>query len=83
MELGAISLEGRWGAEVAIKFAIISLYESVPIVDFDAFISVSKSVRVMLNIEDIVKLVSVRTRQYAGEYVARGGTASLLVKYIF
>ena len=51
--------------------------------DFDAFISVSKSVRVMLNIEDIVKLVSVRTRKYAGEYVARGGTASLLVKYIF
>ena len=33
--------------------------------------------------EDIVKLVSVRTRQYAGEYVARGGAASLLVKYIF
>lgn len=83
LELGANSLEGRWCAEVAIKFPIISLYESVPIVDFDAFISVSKSVRVMLNIEDIVKLVSVRTRQYAGEYVARGGAASLLVKYIF
>lgn len=72
-----------WGTELSADFPFVYAIEYVPIVDFEAFVTISKSIRIMLNANDIIKLVSGTTRLYAGNYVERGGSATLSVKYIF
>ena len=83
LEFGVNDENGIWGAEINVLLALLSSRENLPILGIDGYFSISKSVKVMLNLNDVLKLVSLKTRKYEGIYEQRGGTASLLVKYIF
>ena len=83
LEFGVNDENGIWGAEINVLLALRSSRENLPILGIDGYFSISKSVKVMLNLNDVLKLVSLKTRKYEGIYEQRGGTASLLVKYIF
>lgn len=72
-----------WGTSLSAGIPIVAALEYVPTIDFEAFVTISKSVRIMLNANDMVKLFTVQTRLYAGDYVGRSGSATLSIKYIF
>lgn len=72
-----------WGTSLSAGIPIVAALEYVPTIDFEAFVTISKSVRIMLNANDMVKLFTGQTRLYAGNYVERSGSATLSIKYIF
>ena len=72
----------KWGADVNVTLPINDEMET-PIVNAEGFIRVTQSVRAVLNISDLIKLYKGETRTYAGIYEGRGGSASLLLKFVF
>lgn len=70
------------GADASAEF-FIGDYDNLPLVSAGGFIKVNQSFRVLLSLDDILKLMFADTRDYAGCYVQRGGTASLLLKFNF
>lgn len=72
----------KWGADVNVTLPINDEMET-PIVNAEGFIRVTQSVRGVLNISDLIKLYKGETRTYAGIYEGRGGSASLLLKFVF
>lgn len=54
-----------------------------PILNAEGFVRITQSVRAVLNISDFIKLYKGETRHYAGKYEGRGGSASLLLKFVF
>ena len=55
----------------------------VPIFNLEGYIKLTQAVSVGAEVTDIIKLVSGTTRTYAGEYITRSGTASVIVKFFF
>jgi hypothetical protein len=55
----------------------------IPIIDMSAFFRLTQAVRLAVSVEDIVKLISGDSRTYAGDYIDRSGSASILVKFFF
>ena len=49
----------------------------------EAFVKVTPSLSAAVSVNDIIKLYKGETRVYAGKYVERGGTAALLLKFVF
>ena len=39
--------------------------------------------RKIVSVEDIVKLIKAEPRIYAGKFISRGGTATLMLKFFF
>lgn len=72
-----------WGTSLSAGIPIVATYEYIPTIDFEAFVTISKSVRIMLNANDMIKLFTGQTRLYAGNYIGRSGSATLSIKYIF
>ena len=71
-----------WGADVNCMLPINEEMET-PIVNAEGFVRITQSVRAVLNISDLIKLYKGETRHYAGKYEGRGGSASLLLKFVF
>ena len=72
----------KWG--VAVKFELpINDNVETPIVSAEGFVRVTPSVRAILSLNDVIKLYKGETRTYAGKYQARGGSASVLIKFFF
>ena len=55
--------------------------DATPIWDFELSFKLSNAVRLAVNGTDVVKLVSAKSRVYAGEYIKRSGTVAALVKF--
>lgn len=72
----------RWGVMVEVLLQINSDF-GVPVLNAEAFVKLSPSVKAAVNVNDIIKLYKGETRTYAGKYVGRGGSAALLLKFIF
>lgn len=72
----------KWGAGVNCLLPIKDEVET-PVVNAEGFVRLTSSVRAMLNVSDIIKLYKGETRAYAGKYVSRGGSAALLLKFVF
>lgn len=70
----------RWGIDLQGMYSFENSL-TVPLINFEGFIGINRAVRVVVNATDIVKLVKAEKRVYAGEYIGRGGTASLLLKF--
>lgn len=71
-----------WGADVNCILPINEEMET-PVVNAEGFVRITQSVRAVLNISDFIKLYKGETRHYAGKYEGRGGSASLLLKFVF
>lgn len=69
-----------WGIEIQGMYSFENSL-TVPLINFEGFIGITPSVRIVLNATDVVKLVTAEKRSYAGEYIGRGGSASLLMKF--
>lgn len=82
----AVSLQNRtsrFGFEAASALAVNSEADHTPVVDFSAFCRLTSAVRLAVSANDVVKLILQEERDYAGEYISRSGTASVLVKFFF
>ena len=76
------SKEGKWGTSLSTAYSIDAA-DKIPEVNFEAYSQISSSVKFILSADDIVKLVTGTTRQYAGDYVSNSGSVTLLVKFLF
>ena len=54
-----------------------------PVVNTEGFFRITPSVRAILSVNDLIKLYKGETRAYAGKYEGRGGSAALLLKFVF
>lgn len=72
----------KWGTDVNCLLTINDEMEA-PVVNAEGFVRVTSSVRAILAVNDIIKLYKGETRDYAGKYAARGGSAALLLKFFF
>lgn len=77
------SENSKVGLDARVLFNFDENYDRVPILDFSAFLRVTSAIRLAINADDIVKLISQTSRVYAGEYIQRGGRVSLVVKFNF
>lgn len=72
----------RWGGDV--NFGInLGGDDYIPQVGAGFFYRLAPSVRLAVSLEDVVKLFSGTDRIYAGNYVNRSGSATILVKFFF
>ena len=74
--------KSRYGADLSVTLPINSEVET-PVINAEAFVRLTSSVRAILSVNDIVKLYTGEPRYYAGKYVARGGSAVVLLKFFF
>ena len=74
--------DAKWGIDVNSILPINEEMET-PIVNTEGFIRITPSVRAIVSVNDIIKLYKGETRTYAGKYEGRGGSASLLLKFVF
>lgn len=83
LTIGFQSENSIWGVDSTISIPAGSVQDYSPIIDFNAFVGVTSSVRIVVSTSDVVKLFSGTIRQYAGIYAGRSGNASLLIKFFF
>lgn len=83
INLGFQSKTSRWGIDLGVSLPTNGTADYSPIIDMEAFAGVTSSARIVLSAQDIYKLFTGTSRQYAGIYAGRSGNASLLVKFFF
>ncbi|MBP5519386.1 MAG: hypothetical protein J6X84_02245 [Treponema sp.] len=74
--------EVRWGIMLDYNMAINNTLET-PVLNLETFIRLTKSVRLVISVNDLIKLYKAENRIYAGNYAARGGSATMLLKFFF
>ena len=74
--------DSKWGVKVNCMLPINDEMET-PLVNAEGFVRVTPSVRAVLSINDVIKLYKGETRKYAGKYEGRGGSAAMLLKFVF
>ena len=82
MSLNLQDEQVRWGANVGFLMMINSEIET-PVVNAEGFIRITPSVRAIISVNDIIKLYKGETRTFAGNYAARGSSATMLLKFFF
>ena len=83
ISVSALGKDSRYSADANIKFLVGNDADSVPIVNISAYYRLMPSLRLAIRTDDIVKLISGTSRSYAGTYIARSGSAALMVKFFF
>lgn len=82
--VGLNSKNGKYNASLTSEFGLDDDNDSiVPIFNLDGFVKITDAVSLGAEITDIIKLVSGTTRTYAGEYITRSGSASVMAKFFF
>ncbi len=75
---------GNWDAELAVsEFLAGAVQDFVPKLDLSGFYRINRNVTLQTKIEDAVKLVMAQDRIFAGQYILRGGYASVSAKLNF
>lgn len=72
----------KWGVDVNVTLPINAEMQT-PLVNAEGFVRVTQSVRAVLSLNDLINLYKGETRTYAGIYEDRGGSAALLLKFVF
>lgn len=72
----------KWGVDVNFELPINESVET-PVLSAEGFVRVTHAVRAVLSLNDCIKLVKGETRHYAGKYEGKGGSAALLLKFVF
>lgn len=75
--------ESRWGAGTEVRFSPDGGSDHVPELNFSGFFRLTKAVRLAVSADDVVKLITGRSRTYAGRYITRSGSAGFLIKFFF
>ena len=74
--------DSKWGAKVNCMLPI-NEEMGTPLVNAEGFVRVTPSVRAVVSVNDVIKLYKGETRKYAGKYEGRGGSAAMLLKFVF
>lgn len=82
LDLNFQSQNSSWGADLKTIYSLDS-DDKDPIINFEAFARLTSALRAVISVEDSLKLIKGQTRLYAGNYITRGGRASLLLKFFF
>lgn len=72
----------KWGADFSVCLLLNEEIET-PEVNLEAYVKMTSAVDAVLQVNDAVKLFKAEERIYAGSYLARGGSAALLLKFAF
>lgn len=76
--------DGSWGAELALREALGTDDDHVPVLNASGFYRLNDSIRLALQLDDGVKLLTGTNRMYANtQYLSRAGSVTLLVKFFF
>lgn len=76
--------DARWITGASCRFALGSSADKVPDISGNASVRLSPSIRLAVELDDIVKLVTNKTRAYAGtDYQTKSGHGVLLIKFQF
>lgn len=81
--ISILDKKARFGFDGQFKEGFSSSNDKCPEVDLSVFFRLTKAVRLAVAATDVVKLWSGYERDYAGQYIQRSGTASVLVKFFF
>lgn len=71
-----------WGVNLTGRYNL-DASDLIPFIDFEAFVRLNNAVRLVLTVDDGIKLVTGQERVYAGKYITQSGSANLLVKFFF
>lgn len=74
---------GRFGFDGSFGMSANPDDDNTPEIDLSAYCRLTPAVRLAVSTTDVVKLLFGSERDYAGAYISRSGTASLLVKFFF
>ncbi|MFA6855833.1 MAG: hypothetical protein WCR31_01370 [Treponema sp.] len=80
------SLQGndsRWGAGTEISLSPDEHSDHMPELSFSGFYRLTKAVRLAVTADDVVKLITGKSRTYAGRYITRSGSAGFVIKFFF
>lgn len=72
----------KWGGELGFEMGLGG-DDYVPQVDVSFFYRLTPAVRLAVSLDDTVKLFTGTERTYAGSYISRSGSATILVKFFF
>ena len=81
--IGLAKENGKYGVNLNSFGLDDSSSAIVPIFNLDGFVKITEAVSIGAELTDIIKLLSGTTRTYAGDYIVRSGTASVMVKFFF
>jgi len=76
------SQKGLWGISLDTSY-LMDAADNKPVIDLEAFVQATSSVRIALTVDDMLKLLGAEERLFAGQYSACSGKALLLVKFLF
>lgn len=75
---------GKWGTELSLREGIGDVCDLTPNLGVSAYLKVSDALRIFLDLNDFLKLVSGTTRSYAhSDYKQSAGNIILLVNFFF
>lgn len=77
------SKDSKYGASCSAGFELGEESDHTPFIGAGGYVCVTPALRIAIETEDFVKLVTCERRCYAGNYYSRGGMAALLVKFNF
>ena len=81
VNLALQSQKGLWGASVETAYILDS--SDKPVISLEGYVQASSAVRIVLSVNDMLKLLGAEERSYAGQYAGSSGNASLFVKFLF
>lgn len=76
------SQKGAWGANFETQY-LLDAADNKPLIGFEAYTQLSSATRVVLSVNDALKLLGAQERTYAGQYISNSGNVTLLVKFLF
>ncbi len=82
VSLAVQSQKGLWGATLNTAY-LLDAADNKPEIDLEAYVQAASAVRIVLSVNDLLKLLGAEERHYAGQYAANSGKAMLLVKFLF
>ena len=74
--------KGKWGVDLDTIY-LLDASDFKPVINLEGFVQAASSVRIVLSVNDLLKLLGAEERGYAGQYAANSGNATLLVKFLF
>jgi len=71
-----------WGVNLSGLYSMDAV-DLTPRINLEAFLQLNNAVRLVLSVEDGIKLFTLKERVYADKYISQSGNATLLVKFFF
>ncbi|MBR5402459.1 MAG: hypothetical protein IK102_11700 [Treponema sp.] len=82
LDLSLQSQKGSWGASLNTAY-LLDAADNKPLINIEGYMQASDAVRIVLSVNDLIKLLGAEERAYAGQYAGYSGNAMLLVKFLF